>query len=185
MQHIDLIDLAAALGDEAQAIAIDLHRHGVAGITDHQHTTVVGRGGDDLPDEAIGIEHRQADAHAILLAAVHHHAVGERVSIEGQQLGGDIGDVATLPGIEQFAQARILGGQARHALHTAGQIEQLFAQRAILVGKLLLVGKHQRAPADAFRRQADDPLHGRYQRRHAGAHIDHPAEAIFGKHQRE
>ena len=112
MQHIHLIDLAAALGNEAQAIAIDLHRHGMTGITDHQHTTVVGRRGDDLTDQPVGIQNRQADAHAVLLTAIHHHAMGERISIKRQQLGRDVGDITALTGIEQFAQTGILGRQA-------------------------------------------------------------------------
>ena len=100
--------VARADGDRAQAVAIHADGHGVVRIGD-QH----GFGGQradahDLADDALRVDQRLADVHAVDEAAVQIEALPVRVEVDGEDLGDERAAADARRRIEQLAQPRVL-----------------------------------------------------------------------------
>ncbi len=125
MAQLQALRIAGAAGDGAQAVAVDLHRNAVGGVSEQQYARGVGHQLHHLAHQATGIEHRLAEEHAIALTLVDDDAVGKGVRVHADQLGHFNLLVDQRRGIEQLAQAHVLLGQGRELLHAPLQ-QQVF-----------------------------------------------------------
>ncbi|CAM4424305.1 hypothetical protein STLA111740_18120 [Stenotrophomonas lactitubi] len=124
--------VAAAVDDQAHAIAGHGHRHRVVGIGQQQHGGAARGHADHLAHQAAGIDHRLADVHAFAAAGVQHQALFDRVQVDVQDRRQLHVQTTALGHVQQFAQLRVV---QRGGLQTGqagvGQ-QQLVAQFAVL-----------------------------------------------------
>ena len=82
VRQFEAVDRAAAVGDRAQAGALDDDRNRVGRVGDQHHDRAVRQHLDDLAHDAVRIDHRLADRDALLRADVEHDALAERIEVD-------------------------------------------------------------------------------------------------------
>ncbi|KAG1536320.1 hypothetical protein G6F50_015093 [Rhizopus delemar] len=122
--------VAAAVDDQAHAVAGHGDRYRVVGVGQQQHGGGAPGDADHLAHQAAGIDHRLPDMHAFAAAGVEHQPLLHRVQVDVQHRCQLHIQATALGHVQQFAQ---LGGVQRGG-RQAGQArvgqQQLVAQPA-------------------------------------------------------
>ena len=133
--HLQPVAAADAVGHQAHAGARDRHRHRVVEVGQQQHRRGAGRHRDDLADQAAGIDHALALAHAVVAAGIEHQALARGIEV-------DVEDRRQLhvqppaPGrAQQAAQARVLVGLDLQPRLARAHHQQLVAQAPVVLGQ--------------------------------------------------
>ena len=118
--------------DRAQAVAVDADRHRGIRVGD-QHR--LGRERPDshgLADDALRVDQRLADVHAVDETAVQVEALAVRIEIDRENLGDQRAATDPRLAVEQLAQPRVLGLERCEALEPELGIEPLALELLVL-----------------------------------------------------
>ena len=91
----------------------------------------IGGGGDHLADDAAGIDHDLADAHAVAAAGIEHEALARGIQVDVEDRGELHVQAAALHDAEHAAQAIVVGRRRLQARHARAVDEHLVAQAAV------------------------------------------------------
>ncbi|KAG0750911.1 hypothetical protein G6F24_014819 [Rhizopus arrhizus] len=109
--------VAAAVDDQAHAVAGHGDRYRVVGVGQQQHGGGAPGDADHLAHQAAGIDHRLPDMHAFAAAGVEHQPLLHRVQVDVQHRCQLHIQATALGHVQQFAQ---LGVVQRGGLQAAG-----------------------------------------------------------------
>ena len=105
----EAIAAPGAVRDQAHAVAHHRDGHGVVGIGEQQGGGMHRGGGDHLPDDAAGIDHDLADAHAVAAAGIEHETLARGIQVDVEDRGELHVQAAALHDAEHAAQAIVVG----------------------------------------------------------------------------
>ncbi len=128
--------VAAAVDDQAHAVARHADRHRMVRVGEQQHGGMQRRHFDHLPHQPAGVDHRLAHQHAVAAAGIQQQPLpgGVQVDIQdGRQL---YVQAATLGHVEQFPQLGVVQRSGLQAGEARIGHQQLVAQRAGLFHQL-------------------------------------------------
>ena len=124
--------VAGADRDRAQAVAVHAHGHRVVGIGDQHGLGRQRPDAHDLADDALRVDQRLADVHAVDEPAVQVEPLPVRVEVDGEDLGDERAAADARRRIEQLAQARVLALERLEPLQPRLGLEPLAPELPVL-----------------------------------------------------
>ena len=145
--------LAASIRHAAQAIAQHLHRDGLFLVGQQRHFGGEREYARDLPHHALAVDHRQADPHIAMAAAVDDDLAGRGVARVVQDFGHHRAHRQRLARAEQFAQLGVFNHLKLGQLHAlrGGNLGDAQVAHLLLQGR-----KRRKITAGAGQRIARD-----------------------------
>ena len=181
--HQQLVGVAGAVCDAAQAGARNHHRHRMIGIDDQHRHRSMRQGLNDLAHHAARVDHDLTHVHALVVAHVQHHVVARRPELHVDQPRQLRVHTEHVLRIQQLLQAHVLVGDCVHAIEACLGQQQRLAQLAVFVDQVATLGERGVGVMDPVGRRRGE-LVDRHDRGCCGvADAVQPAVAMVQHHQ--